>query len=73
MELWMDPNTGRGSGAAWTGQLQQAWSALTPARVQRVLPPFAHLRVVAMRLPSVLKDMERTTSVWWFLPMPGGW
>lgn len=32
---------------------------------------FLSLQVVAKRLPSVLKDMERTTSVWWLIVLTG--
>lgn len=32
---------------------------------------FRSLQVVAKRLPSVLKDMERTTSVWWLMVRTG--
>lgn len=32
---------------------------------------FLSLQVVAKRLPSVLKDMERTTSVWWLIVRMG--
>lgn len=32
---------------------------------------FRSLQVVAKRLPSVLKDMERTTSVWWLMVLTG--
>ena len=32
---------------------------------------FLSLQVVARRLPSVLKDMERTTSVWWLMVRTG--
>lgn len=32
---------------------------------------FLSRQVVAKRLPSVLKDMERTTSVWWLIVRTG--